>query len=172
LYRIGSWSNFEAKRSKLSIVFLFSLNFVKKVIVVSLMSATIATIIAWFSFAVNYPLAVCLDDSCETLQQILQNTVLNINNIQFLIGCLPPALFTYINGNATQGAFQLAQQLLSGEQNANLLNPANFNPITVNPSAHQNITIVALSRCYSWKIIPLLFLNIFPNKKKKTHTHI
>jgi hypothetical protein len=137
-----------------------------QVIVVSLCSATIAIVIAWFSFAVNYPLAVALDDSCVTLQSVLSNTVIQLNGIQFLIGCLPPgmlgvlccffcfffffetlslALFVDLNGNATQAAVLLAQQLQNAEINANNNNPSNFNPISISSAAHQNLTMVALS---------------------------
>ncbi len=86
-------------------------------------------------------MAVAIDDSCVTLQQVLANTLLSVNGIQFLIGCLPPALFVDINGNASQAAIFLATRLQNAEQNANLINPSNFNPLTISSAAHQSVGV-------------------------------
>ena len=107
----------------------------KEVLTVSFVSATLAIVFAWVTFAVNYPLAVTLDDSCVTLSQVLANTVLTVNGVQFLIGCLPPALFTQLNSAAYQGALLLAQSLANEEANANSVNPNFFRPITASVAA-------------------------------------
>jgi hypothetical protein len=107
----------------------------KEVLTVSFVSAIMAIIFAWVTFAVNYPLAVTLDDSCVTLAEVLANTVLTVNGVQFLIGCLPASLFAKINDAAYRAAIQLAQSIASEEANANAVNPDFFRPITASIAA-------------------------------------
>ena len=107
----------------------------KEVLGVSFVSATLAILVAWFSFAVNYPMAVTMDDSCVTLTQVLSNTVVSVNGVEFLIGCLPPSLFVDLNDATRAAAYEFADRLAQDEADANAVNPNNFNPITVSRSA-------------------------------------
>ncbi len=127
----------------------------KEVLTVSFCSATLAIIIAWVTFAINYPLAVALDDSCVSLSLMLRNTLLNINGVEFLIGCLPAQLFSSTNNAALQAAMLLAQRIAAVEGNVNAANSNFFRPITANATA-LNATfpsIAALSAAINFTVL-------------------
>jgi hypothetical protein len=105
----------------------------KEVLTVSFVSATLAILIAWFTFAINYPLAVTLDDSCVTLEQVLGNAVV-VNGIEFIVGYIPESMFVDLNEAARNAAYQLADVLGSMENTANG-NTTFFDPITTSSVA-------------------------------------
>jgi len=108
----------------------------KEILGVSFVSATLAILIAWFTFGVNYPLAVTLDDTCETVRQVVGQAVI-VNGVEFIVGCLPESLFTSLNEAARSSAYQLADLLESGENQANSMGNGTvfFDPITVSRTA-------------------------------------
>lgn len=104
----------------------------KETLQVSFVSACVAIFVAWISFAINYPLAVLLDDSCVTLQQVLSNYQINLGGTTFLVGCIPNSLLSPLIEDLFRVTLQVANNTRNAEVNINGNNPNNFNPLTIN----------------------------------------
>lgn len=120
----------------------------KEILIVSLTSAVIAIVMAWVSFAINYPMAVLVDDGCVTIQDILQSGTFNVNGFNFLVQCLPRSLFTDADNAVFNRAISVGQSLVNDESNINSNTGISyFNPITVSMAAinatNGNMTLLA-----------------------------